>query len=208
MSGGLRLVIYDRSCTGRHGLPGLTHAWAAGAWLYRGRGSIGAAFGARGWREAFAWIGRQSPDQPIAELQFWGHGKWGEARIGDERLAAAALLPGHSLHKDLCALRERLLPAGAALWWFRTCETLGAAPGHDFARRYSEFFNARIAGHTYIIGPWQSGLHSLAPGQSPAWSLTEGLEAGTPDRPERARWSSRREPNTIHCLNGVIPPGY
>jgi len=208
VSRGLRLLIYDRCCTGGRGLPGLSHAWAAGAWLYRGRDRLDAAFGARSWQEAFAWIERQRPDQPIAELQFWGHGKWGEARIAEQRLDVAALRPSHPLHPQLRALRERLLPGGAALWWFRTCETLGAAPGHDFARRYSDFFDARIAGHTFIIGPWQSGLHSLAPGRAPTWSVDEGLEAGTPADPQRARWSSPREPNTIHFLSGVIPPGY
>ena len=30
----LRLIVYDRTCTGRPARPGLTHSWIAGAWLY------------------------------------------------------------------------------------------------------------------------------------------------------------------------------
>ncbi len=204
----LRLLVFDRTCTGRHALPGLSHAWRVGGWLYGGLGRLDARLGAASWGEALAWLTAVARDRPIAEIQFWGHGKWGEARIGDERLDAAALRPGHPHHAALRDLRGRLTGDGEALWWFRTCETLGARPGHDFARRWTDFFRARVAGHTYIIGPWQSGLHSLSPGREPAWSPDEGLVAGTPERPERARWSHRGEPNTIHCLVGEIPAGY
>ena len=208
MAPGLRLLIFDRTCTGRPLLPGLSHAWIAGAWLYRGLRRFDARLPATSWDEALAWLAAVRPGEPIAEVQFWGHGKWGEARIGADRLDAAALRPGHPRHPALRALRARLLPGGQALWWFRTCETLGAAPGHDLARRWTDFFGARVAGHTYIIGPWQSGLHSLAPGQDPTWSPREGLLAGTPQRPERAAWSAPGQPNTIHCLHGAVPPGY
>ncbi|MGB1700273.1 MAG: hypothetical protein ACPHRO_09985, partial [Nannocystaceae bacterium] len=89
--------------------------------------------------------------------------------------------------------------------WFRTCETFGAQPGHDFARHLAAHMGARVAGHTYIIGPLQSGLHLLAPGQRPAWSDSEGLAEGTPQAPLRARWSSISAPNTITCLRRSLP---
>lgn len=208
MSEPLRLMIYDRTCTGRRALPGLTHAWRAGAWIYRGLGRFHAWQGASSWAEALGFVAEVAAASPIASVQFWGHGKWGEARIDREVLSAASLRPSHPHHRSLAAIRERLLPDAGSLWWFRTCETLGARPGQDFARRFSEFMGARVAGHTYIIGPWQSGLHSLAPGEAPGWSVTEGLVAGTPERPERALWSRRGEPHTIHCLRGDLPAGY
>ena len=43
-----------------------------------------------------------------------------------------------------------------------------SAAGHDFARAWTDFFGSRAAGHTFIIGYWQSGLHTLAPGASAA----------------------------------------
>ena len=145
-------------------------------------------------------------DGPIAELQFWGHGKWGQALIDGESLDRRALLPGHPLEPGLAAFRERL--TSDALVWFRTCETLGAVPGQDFARALGDYLGARIAGHTFVIGYFQSGLHSLAPGDRPSWSPAEGLSRGTPEAPAAALSSSPSEPNTVTCFDGSIPEGY
>ena len=122
-------------------------------------------------------------------------------------LDASALRPDHPLNPKLAAIKARLTGPGA-LWWFRTCETFGADAGHEFARAWSSFFDCRAAGHTYVIGPWQSGLHTLRPGQQPDWSVSEALIEGTPADPKRAAWSTPREPNTISFLHNTIPPGY
>jgi hypothetical protein len=204
----LRLMIFDRTCTGKRMRPGLSHAWGSGGALY---GTLLRRLdmwqGARSWAEALGWLARAGGDRPIAEVQFWGHGKWGKAFIDREPLGAEALVAGHPLRRDLEAIRERL-SGPEALWWFRTCETFGALPGHDWARRLTDFLGCRAAGHTYIIGVWQSGLHSLAPGTAPTWSPQEGLKAGTSAAPQEAEWSRRRAPNTIHCLSGQVPAGY
>lgn len=204
----LRLMIYDRTCTGPRLRPGLSHAWWTGGVLYsRLLRRLHAWHGASSWAEALAWAAQVHPGREIAELQFWGHGKWGRAYIDRDPLDAAALIPGHPLHASLAAIRERLR-GPEALWWFRTCESFGAAPGQDFARRLTDFMGCRAAGHTYIIGVWQSGLHSLRPGETPTWSPLEGLKEGPVDDPRAALWSRRREPNTIHCLSGHVPEGY
>jgi hypothetical protein len=162
----LRLMLFDRTCTGPRLRPGLSHAWWSGGQLYgRLLGRLHAWHGASTWADALAWVAQHQPDRPIAELQFWGHGKWGQAYINREILDAGALRPGTRCTPRSLAIRERLV-GPAALWWFRTCETFGAAPGQDFARRLTDFIGCRAAGHTYIIGGWQSGLHSLAPGES------------------------------------------
>jgi hypothetical protein len=59
-----------------------------------------------------------------------------------------------------------------------------------------------------VIGPYQSGLHTIEPGETPGWPVEEGLIEGTADAPRRARWSTRGEPNTITCFHGRIPAGY
>jgi hypothetical protein len=105
-------------------------------------------------------------------------------------------------------VRDRFLPEAKGLWWFRTCETFGALPGQRFATELADFLGARVAGHTYIIGHVQSGLHTLRPGERPTWSEDEGLREGSPDEPRRAHWSRLRAPNTITCLRGTIPDGY
>jgi hypothetical protein len=205
MPDGLRLMVYDRTCRGA-GWPriGLSHAWRAGASLYRGLGRLDHWRGVSGWQEALEWLASVDEARPVAEVQFWGHGKWGLARVGEEPLDRSCLEAGHRLCPLLRALRQRLVP-DEALWWFRTCETLGATAGQDFARALSDFLGAAVAGHTFIIGFWQSGLHRLRPGETPGWSPSEGLGRGSPEAPGEALTSSPFAPNTITCLRGSVP---
>ena len=107
---------------------------------------------------------------------------------------------------DVSAVRSRLSPD--ATWWFRTCETVSADVGRRFARDFADHQGVAVAGHTYVIGPFQSGLHLLRPGAEPHWTPDEGLSEGTPSRPIRARWSRWSEPHTITCLHGAVPPGW
>ncbi len=208
MTTGLRLMIYDRSCRGGLARPGLSHAWWAGAQLYRGLRRLHAYQAVDSWAHALEWLAEYRPSEPLAEVQYWGHGKWGAARIRDEVFDRRALEAKHPLHARLAAVRDRMLPDAGSLWWFRTCETFGARPGQHFASELADHLGAQVAGHTYIIGHLQSGLHTLRPGQRPAWSEDEGLREGSPDEPQRAFWSSLRAPNTITCLRGTIPAGY
>jgi len=204
-------MIYDQTCRGRTLLPGLSHAWTLGSWVYRGLRRFDAYQGVSSWAAAFDWLLARSEHHPIAEVQFWGHGKWGCARVGAEPFDRGALVPGHPLYTRITALKPRLQsrePGRAPLWWFRTCETLGATPGQDFAAHLGDALGSRIAGHTHIIGSWQSGLHSLAPGTCPHWSPDEGLKQGTAEKPLQAHWSGPTRPHTIHCLQGAIPQGY
>jgi hypothetical protein len=171
--------------------------WAAGSALYRGLRRIDAARGVASWDEALAWI--DTLRAPIRELQYWGHGKWGCAMIDDDPLDASRIA-------RLAGLRERLAPD--ALVWFRTCETFGARRGQEFAARLADFLGARVAGHTYIIGFHQSGLHGLAPGRRPDWAADEGLAEGTADAPKRAQWSTPFRPRTITCFHNRVPKAW
>jgi hypothetical protein len=194
-----RIVLYDRTCwTGRRGLSPI---WAAGSRMYRMLRRVERIEGVDSWAAALAYLGAQP--ELIDEIQFWGHGKWGCAMVGDDRFDVDALAR-HATALD--AIRVRLAPN--ALLWFRTCETLGARPGQAFARRLADRMGARVAGHTYIIGYQQSGLHGLAPGMRPDWSEAEGLVEGTPDEPRKAAWSRRGLPNTITALVGEVPAAW
>ncbi len=208
MADGTRVMVYDDTCrTSKVGLD-LTRSWIAGGALYRALGRIDAHGPVRSWAEAFKFILEQRPREPIAEVQFWGHGKWGEARIEREPFGIDALSPTHALHPSLCELRERLV-GEQALVWFRSCETVGAHAGHDFAQALADFLGCQVAGHTFIIGPWQSGLHRLRPGERPTWSVHEGLAPGNdPAKPKKALWSGPLQPNTITCLQGEVPAGF
>jgi hypothetical protein len=195
-------LVYDATARARKPA-GLGLAWQLGSHLYRGLGRLDAAFGATSFQDALTWLARYRPEMPISELQFWGHGKWGRIFIDREALDVSALRGGHPLRTRLDALRERL--AGDALIWFRTCETLGAQAGQDFAAALADFSGARVAGHTFVIGFFQSGLQVLRPGKAPHWSASEGLARGTPQRPELALTSGPRRPNTVTALAGRIP---
>lgn len=194
-------MIYDRTCRGK--VLGLSSAWAAGAYLYRARGLLDGWLGAASWSEAFAWLSSVSPEREIGEIQFWGHGKWGDARIDGDRLAEESLRREHDHFPHLQQVRARLAPD--ALLWFRTCETIGAHRGRRFAQQMAEHLGCRVAGHTYVIDVWQSGLHAVSPGQEPAWSPEEGLAEGDGRSPRRARRSTPAEPHTISCFDGVLP---
>jgi hypothetical protein len=191
-------MIYDRTCRGPGPLPGLSTTWWLGGHLYRALGRLDAWAGFDRWADALGWLSDQSlrRGRPIGEIQYWGHGHPGLVRMAKERLDLSALEEGHPLFQPLCRVRDRLAPGGGALFWFRTCETFAGAEGHAFARRWTRFFGARAAGHTFIIGPWQSGLHQLAPGQEPDWPADEGGHV----------WSSPRAPSTITFLHGKVRP--
>src|SRR5438552_2481660 len=106
----LRLLVYDRTCVGRRPWPGLSTAWRAGRSLYGALGRIDAACGAASWAEALDWLGSHAPEARIAEVQYWGHGTWGNARLGGEVLDRLALAPGHVHEGRLRRLADRLLP--------------------------------------------------------------------------------------------------
>lgn len=197
---GARLVVYDRTA------PGLSAAWWAGTHLYRGLGRVSRTFGAASWQEALDWLAGVMPDRPIAEVQLWAHGKWGDARIGGELLDERALLSQSPLSSGLGVLSRRFVADG--LFWFRTCETFGADRGQRFARAFGDRMGVRVAGHTFVIAVWQSGLHALDPGARASWDPREGLVEGSAARPIRAAASMPGAPNTITCFSGRIPPEF
>jgi hypothetical protein len=188
----MRVLVFDRDAGG------LSRAWSAGSLLYRGLRRFDATRGVTSWDEALDWLA--TLPEAIHELQYWGHGKWGSALVGDDVLDAGSLT---TRRRRLEAVRERLAPD--ALVWFRTCETFGAERGIDFAERLADFLGTRVAGHTYVIHFHQSGLHGLAPGMRAHWAAGEGLLEGSPAAPKRARSSTPWAPRTITCLAGRVP---
>jgi hypothetical protein len=195
----MRAIVYDKTCVDKRGR--LSTIWAAGARLYKRLGRVDAVQGVASWDEALSWLGSQR--EPIDEIQYWGHGKWGGAWIGDDWFGASAF---EDRRAQLDAIRERLAPN--PLIWFRTCETFGAQRGIDFAHRLADTFGARVAGHTYIIAFHQSGLHALEPGARADWSPDEGLAKGTADEPKQAKWSWPWRPRTVTALDGAIPEAW
>jgi hypothetical protein len=225
VSGGardLRLVVFDETDVRRgplvprverrddgtaHGTGGLTRWWRLGAVMHRVVRHAHATTGASSWTQALSWatsIARER-GRRIGELQIWGHGGWGYMGLGQSRLDLEALTKRSPLADSIDAFRAEL--SNDALFWVRCCSAFGAAPGRAFAPALADRLSARVAGHTFIIGGFQSGAHSLSPGDLPTWDPEEGVERlanGT----AVARDSSLTAPNTLTCLRLGLPRGY
>lgn len=198
-----RVLLYDRTCSGPGVRPGLSTVWGAGATLYRTAGRIDVAHGVTSWDEAARALETAAPSADIEEVQYWGHGRFGRIFVARDCLSATSL--GLAPARFFAVLRDRLRPSARALFWMRTCEAFGGRPGHDFAARLADFLGVPVAGHTYVIGFWQSGLHGLLPGAAPSWSPEEGVKEGTGGAPRLGAWSTPLEPRTISCLEGSVP---
>lgn len=209
----MHLVVYDATGHGKAPVqPLLTASWRWGSALYRHHPQtrVDGRYGATSWEDALAWLCSVEPTERISSIQYWGHGLFGRVLIGDDVLDASAFVAGHARNEDLVTLRGRLRGENSLLW-FRTCATFGGHRGHDFARTVSRFLGCRVAGHTHVIGPLQSGLHSLRAGDEPRWSVDEGIPAefvGNDDAAKTALPSSLLASHTVTCLHSAVPDGW
>jgi hypothetical protein len=187
---------------------GLSHSWFAGGVLYKTLRRLDACGGFADWIEALTWVASYREDEPISEIQFWGHGSPGCVWMKNEALAhfSTDWNKQSATTEALWAIRSRL--RADSLIWFRTCSTFAGEKGQQFAKAWATGMNCRVAGHTHIIGLLQSGLRSIVPEQEPSWPSDEGILQGTPARPTRMQPSSLRAKNTITCLHGDVPEGW
>jgi hypothetical protein len=124
--------------------------------------------------------------------------------LGGERLDVETA--AGALARSIERLARALAPG--ALVWFRCCSAFGTRLGQTFAGEIAARLGARVAGHTHIIGVWQSGTHSVGPGETPAWDANEGVERDANGVPLGAAVSSALAPRTIHCLRPGLPQGW
>lgn len=178
---------------------GLSGAWFAGGALYRLFGNLDEMRAVKSWDEVAAFL--DSSNKKIDVFQFWGHGSPGAVYVNNKPLTVVDLAPEKQWFKVLNSLRSRV-HAGSVVW-FRCCSIFAGERGHKFAQEISNFLGCIVAAHTYIIGPLQSGLHTIRSGETPSWDIKEGL-----DKDGKMRWSGFFEPNTINCLQGTIPRGW
>jgi hypothetical protein len=125
-------------------------------------------------------------------------------RLGETRFDEGSLRVGHELGPLVDGLRTRLAGPDAVVW-FRCCSAFGATAGRRFAGAAARRLGCRVAGHTYIIGPFQSGTHAVRPGEEPAWDPAEGVKIDAEGQAIGAKWSGPFEPATVSCLRLGLP---
>jgi hypothetical protein len=221
----LRLVVYDRTDvrskdTGLvprvvrredgsvEGTGGLTPFWRLGGVYHRALLRADGVLGAATWKEALAWASALAERRgaPIGELQAWGHGGWGYMRMGETRLDAATI--DGELAAEMDAFCKKLAPGPESLVWLRCCSAFGQVAGRAFARALADRTGVRVCSHTYVIGVWQSGTRSVAPGEEPSWSEREGTLYDESGRPTGADTSRPGEPRTLTALRPGLPAGW
>jgi hypothetical protein len=202
----MTLLVYDKTCTRWWGL--LRWTWVLGTWLYVFFGRAQARYGAESWDDALDWlISQAKPQLPIHEIQFWGHGSPGRAVIGTTFLGVGT---SFALRSPRLAHLGSMMAANGH-FWFRTCSTFAGDNGQRLARMMAMALQRRVAGHTFIIWKWHSGLRVVqAPNeQKPIpnipWDPSEGILRGTPALPLQMAYGKLTSPRTISCWRTRIP---
>lgn len=200
----MKLLLLDANRSGT-----LQGSWlvdfplALGAALGRVLGRFDGVLFASDWESALNQVLRFRDGEPLEELQVWSHGKWGEVRLGRDSLRLEDLGATSPRAAVLRRLGQRFGANG--LLWLRSCETFGSVRGKAFARSLADTVGVRVAGHTFVIHAWQSGLHSLRPSEAPGWPDDEGILVGTAEAPRSGRRSGPFERNTITALQMRAP---
>lgn len=205
--GKLDIMLYDSSdWAGKE----LRFSWITGGKFYKWFHSVEHHAGFDNWSDAIDWILSVEPDRKINSIQYWGHGSQGKVWMNGKAITFNDFIDSQTkydktLINKLKNLKQRLTPE--SLIWFRCCNVFAGAEGKFFSLTSSQFFNCTVAAHTFIVGPWQSGLHTMKPGKRPDWEKTEGLEVSE-DGSVKKLWSTPWAPNTVFCLSNTIPEGW
>lgn len=180
----MRVMLFDTTAGA------LSTLWSAG----RSLGRFDAVLPVRSWDEALDALAALPP---VAELQFWGHGRAGAPLIDGRPLL--------SLRSFGAAARFAQVP-GAVVWW-RACDVFSRGAGVDFALNATRLTGAAHVGHTRVVSwPWpvcQSGGYALRPGEPVWWDAYEGV------RPDgSSRGSHPFAPNTCLSTRMQVPASW
>lgn len=187
----MRVVVFDKN-------PGpgfdqwlLKTCWLLACWFQKLVGWTDDYYGAESWLDAEQWLIHR--EETLTSVQYWGHGSAGVVWLGQKPMPVWTLT---NIRKRLCG--------PSAVVWFRCCSVFQGAKGQLFAKRALGELDCRVVAHTYSIGLWQPGGHSVRPSQpEPSWPVGEGAEL------EGALWPDYLRPwlpNTVFCFKTLVPP--
>jgi hypothetical protein len=180
-------------------------SWITGGHFYKMFRSLEEVKGCLGWHEALEYLISVQPERKIDSIQFWGHGSPGTVWINGETLNMRSLLASSKHRALLLKLKERL--SSDSVVWFRSCNVAATSEGQLFMQSLANILGCRIAAHTFIVHPWQSGLHTVGPGEEPDWPVDEGVSVNK-DGSLKMLISKPWSPNTVFCLTSKIPKGW
>lgn len=179
----MKLAIFDTS----KAAGSVRHAWPIGAGILKARGKLTHVGGFKDLADALQWS-TGAGTGVVDQLEIWCHGFPGGIKWGEQYYQGTLPM--------LDQVARAMAPGGVV--WFRACRVFHGDKGIRFAGEAAGALRCLVAGHTYDIGPLQSGLHTMDPDERIAWPADEG--GAKPSRP----W----HPNTIHCLQNDIPGGF
>lgn len=183
----IRVLFYDDTETTYLGA-----SWRLGALLFSMRGAFDLVQPVTSW-EQFCAILDGLGERSVKAIQLWGHGRPGAPLIANR--------PPNFV--SLSSSLERVRYSSRSSVWFRSCNVATGTQGREWMGSLACEAGLRVAGHTFIIGPLQSGLRVALPDDAPSWSATEGLNADG-----SLAWSSFGAPRTVTMFAKDIPDGW
>lgn len=183
----MKIMVYDDAERSY-----LRASWMLGALLYRARSVFDLVIPARSWEEAIGALYSAAP-KTVDRLQFWGHGSPAAPYIASQRAPT----------QDLIDVLRSQMRGPRSIAWFRACNIATGDHGRTWCGHLAQAAGCRIAAHTFIVGPLQSGLRVALPDTAPTWSTTEGVN---PDG--SFAWSRWRAPRTVTMLTTDVPEGW
>lgn len=185
----MRVTVYDKNPGAGFSQWFLKTCWELACWFQKLVGAVDAYYGAKSWEDAQKWLLEQK--RPLTVIQYWGHGSPASVWLAQKLVPASEWL----------SLKPAVVPE--TLLWFRACSVFQNMSGQSFSQKLANGLGCTIAGHTFVIGPFQGGLHTRRPNTEPSWPFHEGtLKSKWPDH---LKWWN---PNTIFCLRTKIPEGW
>lgn len=136
-------------------------------------------FGAKSWADAMQYLHHFAS---LGVVQLWCHGSPGRVLIAGQPMT------DHFRQ----VLANRVIKD--SLLWLRACSVFQGHKGRRHAKFLSEYLGCNVASHTYDIGPFQSGLVALRPGQKVWWK-----------GPTKITKSGPTKPRTVTALRMTLP---
>lgn len=149
-----KCIIYDRTVRS----PVLWLTWRLWAWFLLLTRRVSRVYGAASVSDAMSYLVHTYFLEAVEwqQVQFWCHGRPGQVLIGQTTLTKNCTADEWATLKDL----SEVIPRDCMVW-FRSCSTFAGPAGKEFANWIAATLACHVAGFTYTIWFFQSGLRCV-----------------------------------------------